>query len=224
MGKYKTIFSAGLLISFLGSLPPGLLNIVAVQVSEDKGFLAALSYAAGATLAEMATVRIVLSGMKWFNSRRYFFSVLEWLTAFVLLLFAGACFLAALSMQDLGKIIPQSFLPPFLTGLLFSLLNPVHFPFWLGWSSFAFSKGSLKRDAQHYNWFIAGIGIGAMAGFLIYIAGGVYLFGVIQQNQYIVNGILGIILLLAALLQVRRMVKIPLYVRYAEVIRSAEKN
>lgn len=214
VNKYNKIFAAGLAISFLGSLPPGLLNILAVQVSDQQGFYPALAYAAGATLAEMITVRLVLSGMNWLNKQKQFFAVLEWLTASFLLLFAIACFVAAGSMQDLGKLIPHLLLPPFTAGFLFSLLNPLHIPFWLGWSGYLYSHGSLRKKTVQYNWFVAGIGLGALAGFLIYISGGMYLFDAIQQNRLLVNLLFGMILLGAAVLHIRKIVRTPLQVRY----------
>jgi threonine/homoserine/homoserine lactone efflux protein len=220
VNKYKKIFGAGLAISFLGSLPPGLLNILAVQISDQQGFYPAFTYAAGATLAEMITVRVVLSAMNWLNRQKHFFAILEWLTATFLLLFATACFMAAVSIQDPGKLIPQILLPPFVTGFLFSLLNPLHIPFWLGWSGYLYSNGSLKKETVQYNWFVAGIGLGTMAGFLIYIPGGIYLFAAIQQNRMLVNMLFGMILLGAAVLHIRKMIRTALQMRYAGMRRT----
>lgn len=206
---------AGFLISLLGSLPPGLLNILAFQYSDQSGSGSALFYATGATLAEMITVLVVLSGMKWLHRQRNFFSILEWLTALFLLLFATACFVAAGSMQDLSKLLPNSGLPPFITGFLFSLLNPLHIPFWLGWSGFLYGKGTLKKTRLHYQMFTLGIGIGTLGGFLLYISGGVYFFESIQQNRFLVNIFFGIVLLAAALIHIRKIRRSDLQTNWA---------
>lgn len=222
MKKFVSIFFSGLLISFVGSLPPGLLNIIAVQISGERGSKAAFTYAAGATLAEMLVVWLALTCINWFNNKKNFFALLEWMTAFILVLFAAACFMAAYLMEDLGRIIPRFLFSSFLTGLLFSLLNPVHIPFWIGWSNFLYGRGTLHRNRYQYIWYVTGIGLGTMMGFLIYITGGPYLLVLIQHNSTVINTVFGMILTIAAFLQIRRMMKIPLQIRYAAVLKEKQ--
>lgn len=216
-----SIFIAGFTISFAGSLPPGLLNIIAVHLSGERGTVAGFTYAAGATLSEMIVVWLALTCIRWFNNKKNFFALLEWMTALILVLFASACFIAAYFMEDLSGIVPQLLYSSFLTGFLFSLLNPVHIPFWLGWSNFLYGRGTLQRKKRSYLWYVAGIGLGSVGGFTIYIAGGPYLLSLVQQNSAVVNIIFGAILTIAAVLQIRRMIRIPVQVRYAEVLRQS---
>ena len=220
--KQVSIFGAGLLISFAGSLPPGLLNIVAVQLTDKRGINAAFQYAAGATLAEMLVVWFALTCINWFSNKKNLFALLEWLTVSVLLLFAAACFVAAYLMEDIGRVIPPFLFSSILTGFLFSLLNPVHIPFWIGWSNFLSGRGTLEQDRIQYIWYISGIGAGTLSGFLIYILGGPYLLQLIQHRSAVINSLSGIILLTAAGLQMRRMLKVPLPLRYAETIKKKE--
>ncbi len=218
MKKYFSIFWMGMLISFIGSLPPGLMNILAIQVSEREGVRAALWYAAGSMLAEVIVVRMALSGMNWFTSRQRFFSILEWMTAGLLLLFAISCFIAAGSMQDFRNSIPVILLPPFLTGILTSFINPLHIPFWLGWSTVLVNKGTLQLRTGHYNGFVTGIGAGTVIGFLLYIYGGKYLFALLSTNSLVINCAAGSILLTVAFFHVRKMIKTPLQARYAQIV------
>src|SRR5262245_499155 len=70
------IFSIGMLISFLGSLPLGTLNIAAMQISISNGVLQALQFSLGSLLAEMIYVRLSLVAMDWVRKRQFFFKVL----------------------------------------------------------------------------------------------------------------------------------------------------
>lgn len=222
--KYtQSIFIAGFTISLTGSLPPGLLNIIAVQLSGEKGTISGFSYAAGATVAEMMVVWFALTCINWFNNKKNFFAVLEWMTAFILVLFASACSIAAYLVEDLGKIIPRFMFSAFMTGLLFSLLNPVHIPFWLGWSNFLSGRGTLQRKKKSYLLYITGIGLGTLGGFTIYITGGPYMLKLIQHNSAVINLVFGSILTIAAFLQIRRMMRVPVQVRYAEVLKQRDK-
>ena len=51
----------GMVISFLGSLPLGTINIVATQIAVSRGQGAALLYSSGSLLVELLYVSIVLS-------------------------------------------------------------------------------------------------------------------------------------------------------------------
>jgi threonine/homoserine/homoserine lactone efflux protein len=213
------LFYWGMLISFLGSLPPGLMNIMATQVASRQGTMAGLVYAFGSMLAEVIIVRAALSGMSWLTRRQKFFQVLEWMTAILLVVFAIVCFIAANSMHDFTAILPELLLPPFITGVVISAANPLHIPFWLGWSTVLMNKGVLIPGAKRYNIYIAGIGAGTIGGFMVFILGGSHLLKTVQSNQYLVNGFTGIIVLIVAFLHIRKIIIVPASVRYARLFR-----
>lgn len=213
------IFYWGMLISFLGSLPPGMMNIAATQISGKQGTGAAMIYATGSMVAEVIIVRIALSGMSWLTRRQKFFRFLEWITAGLLIVFSIACFIAANSMQDFPVILPGLLLPPFLSGVVLSVINPLHIPFWLGWSAVLISKGVLVPGLKQYNWYSSGIATGTMSGFTVFIFGGQYLLKAFHSNQFLINCIIGAALLITAFIHIRKMIFIPASVRYAKLIR-----
>jgi threonine/homoserine/homoserine lactone efflux protein len=217
MKKSIRLFYWGALISFLGSLPPGIMNIAATQISGKQGTGAAMIYAIGSMLAEVIVVRIALSGMTWFLRRQKFFQALEWMTAVLLIIFSVACFVAANSVQEFPAILPRLILPPFITGFLISSINPLHIPFWLGWSTVLLNKGILVPGAKRYNIYAGGIAVGTIAGFAIFIFGGQYLLGAFQSNQYLINSIIGIILFVVAFVHIRKIIMVPAAVRYARL-------
>ena len=65
MGAIVRIFFVGLLVSFLGSLPLGTLNIAAMQISIAEGAQVAMLFSLGSLLAEMIYVRLSLVAMDW---------------------------------------------------------------------------------------------------------------------------------------------------------------
>ena len=215
------IFYWGMLISFLGSLPPGVINIAAIQISGKQGAGAAMIYASGSMLSEILVVRIALAGMSWLTRNQKFFKILEWITAGMLIIFSVGCFITANTLKKFPGILPELVLPPLLTGVLLSVVNPLHIPFWLGWSTVLINKGVLVPRSLYYNWYIAGIAIGTITGFIVYIFGGQYLIDTFHSNQYLVNRITGIALLIIAFLYVRKMIRIPTSVRYAGLFRRS---
>jgi hypothetical protein len=57
MHPLPKIFFTGMLISFLGSLPLGTLNVAAMQIGITDGYTAAILFSLGSLLVEMIYVR-----------------------------------------------------------------------------------------------------------------------------------------------------------------------
>lgn len=211
----------GMMISFLGALPPGVMNIMSLQIAGNRGAGDAIIYAMGSMLAEIIIVRITLSGLNWLTRNRIFFNLLEWITAILLLSIATACFFAAGKDGTAPVIIPALSSAPFIAGIFFSVINPLHIPFWMGWSTVLMNKGILAPGSAPYNWYVAGIGMGTMAGFAVYIFGGQYLVNAYMSHQMLINCITGIVLLVTAAIQVKKMIAVPVAVRHARLMQRS---
>ncbi len=209
MNKLLKIFLTGLLISFLGSLPLGTMNVASIHIAVQDGVYAALIFSAGAVLIEMAYVRIALVAMDWILKQRRLFKLFEWLTVSLLFALAAGSFVAAIRMSGLGNALPLHIVHPFLLGILLSATNPMHISFWFGWSTILSNKHILLPQNINYNSYVTGIGIGSMLGFSVFIFGGNYLVNQLQANQNIVNWIIGTVLLITASIQLYKTINKP---------------
>lgn len=199
------VFSWGLLISFLGSLPLGPLNLITTYVSVSKGTSAGFAFAAGCILAELIFVRLALISMDWISRKQQLFKALEWVTILIILTLAGYSFIAAFKQTGFSSAMPANIKFPFLSGIVISALDPMKIPFWFLWSTFLLSKKILIPESVFYNYYTAGIGAGSLLGFMVFILGGNYFIGTVQSNQYIINWIIGSVLTLTAVIQVYRL-------------------
>ena len=200
MGRLLRVFFAGMIVSFLGSLPLGTLNVAAMQIAITEGVPPALLFAVGMLLVEMVYVRLSLVAMDWVRRQKTLLKILDWLTVVIVLALAASSFYAALHPQVSKNIILSSTLNKFLLGVIMCAVNPVQIPFWFGWSTVLFTKKILLPQARFYNIFIIGIGIGTFLGTLVFIYAGRLVSGAIQNNQSILSWIIGGIFLLTALL------------------------
>ena len=196
------VFLVGMLVSFLGSLPLGTLNIAAMQISISEGITAALMFSFGSLLAEIVYVRLSLVAMDWIRKQEKVLRILEWVTLAIVIALAIASFYAATHPTEEKNVILSSNLPKILLGFTMSALNPVQIPFWFGWSTVLFTKKILLPRNNHYNIYIAGIGIGTFVGNLLFIFGGQLIADRIQNNQHVLNWIIGGIFAATALLQI----------------------
>jgi len=201
------IFFTGWFISFLGSLPLGSLNIAAMQIGISIGIAAALIFSLGSLTAEVVYVRLSLVAMDWIRKQQRILKMLEWLTFLIVAALAVASFYTALHPSVTKNPILTSTLHPFLLGLFMSALNPVQIPFWFGWSTVLFTRGILKPRSSHYNIYIAGIGLGTLAGNCVFIFGGKLIADSISENQNILNWIIGGIFALTALIQLWKILR-----------------
>jgi len=201
------IFFTGMLISFLGSLPLGTLNVAAMQIAITDGYTAAILFSLGSLLVEMVYVRISLVGIDWIRKQKRIFKILEWVTLLIVVALAVSSFNAALHPKTGKNIILSSTLPRFVLGVVMCAVNPVQIPFWFGWSTVLFTKKVLLPKSSHYNSYILGIGIGTFIGNCIFIFGGQLVAEKLKSNQHILSWVIGGIFAFTAVLQAWRIFK-----------------
>lgn len=207
MSSLIKILFVGLLVSFLGSLPLGTLNIAVMQISISEGIYPALIFGFGTLTAEIIYVRLSLVAMDWVRKQEKIFRVLEWITLFIILALAFFSFYAAMNPSVEKNVILSSSLHKYWLGLIMSALNPIQIPFWFGWSTILFTKKILLPRNDHYNVYILGIGIGTLIGNLVFIYGGKVIGVQLKNNQHILSWIIGGIFALTAIIQMIRMMK-----------------
>jgi len=196
-----------MLVSFIGSLPLGTLNIAAMQISISDGIRFALLFSLGSLLAEIIYVRVSLVAMDWIRKQEKIFKILEWVTLLIVLALAMASFYAATHPSQEKNVILSSNMPKFLLGFVMSAVNPVQIPFWFGWSTVLFTKKILLPRSDHYNSYIIGIGLGTFIGNLVFIFGGRIIADKIQNNQDILSWSIGGIFTITAIIQIWKMIK-----------------
>ena len=215
------VFFWGLIVSFLGTLPLGTLNVAAMQISVQEGIANALYFSFGCILTEMIYVRISLIGISWIRNQKKLIKWLEWVTLVIVVALAVGSFIAAGKNSDAKNVMLNNDMNRFLLGLLLSAINPAQIPFWLGWSTILFTKNILKPNNTNYYLYILGIGTGSVAGNCVFVFGGKYLVEKLDTNMNIINWIIGGIFTLAAVIQ---LAKILWHKDAAEKINNLDNN
>ena len=194
----------GFLISFLGTLPLGTLNIAAMQIGITDGVSPALWFATGALTAEMIYVRLSLVAMDWVRKQEKLLKALEWLTVIIVLALAVSSFWAAAHPKVEKNILLSNSMHRGLLGFLMSAVNPVQIPFWFGWSTVLFTKNILRPGVWNYYTYLLGIGAGTFAGNCVFIFGGRLLIDRLNASQHLLNWIIGGVFLVTAIIQLIR--------------------
>ena len=201
--KLLRVFFWGMMVSFLGSLPLGTLNVAAMQISVQESIRNAIYFSCGSLLTEMIYVRISLVGVNWIRKQKKLFQWLEWITLFIVVALAIGSFMTAMKHQHTGQPVENN-LPDmhrFLLGISLSAISPMQIPFWFGWSTVLFTKKILQPNNANYNLYIVGIGLGTLLGNSVFIFGGKWLVEKMNANQNILNYVIGGIFTLTAIIQ-----------------------
>ena len=185
------VFFWGLLVSFLGSLPLGTLNVAAMQISVQESVHNAILFALGSLTVEMIYVRISLVGINWVRKQKKLFRYMEWLTVAIVLALAIGSFAAAMKPHPAKNVVLNNNINRYALGVMLSAINPVQIPFWFGWSTVLFTKNILTPKNSFYNLYIVGIGIGTLLGNFVFIFGGKWIVTMLNGNQNLLNWIIG---------------------------------
>ena len=197
------VFFWGMMVSFLGSLPLGTLNVLAMKISVEEGIKNAIYFSLGSLLTEMIYVRISLVGINWIRKQKKLFQWLEWITLFIVVALAVGSFMTAMKHHSSGQPVENN-LPDmhrFLLGISLSAISPMQIPFWFGWSTVLFTKKILQPNNSNYNLYIVGIGLGTLLGNSVFIFGGKWMVEKMNANQNILNYVIGGIFTLTAIIQ-----------------------
>ncbi|MEP6595454.1 MAG: LysE family transporter [Ginsengibacter sp.] len=200
--KLLRVFFWGMMVSFLGSLPLGTLNVAAMQISVQESIRDAIYFSLGSLLTEMIYVRISLVGINWVRKQKVLFKWLEWITLGIVVALAVGSFIAATKEHHAKNVFLNNNMHRFLLGLSMSAVSPMQIPFWFGWSTVLFTKKILLPKNSFYNLYIAGIGLGTLMGNCVFIFGGKYIVEKLNANQNILNWVIGGIFALTAVIQI----------------------
>ncbi len=201
------VFWVGLLVSFLGTLPLGTLNIAAMQISATDGIQPAIMFSLGSLVVEAIYVRLSLVAMDWVRKQKAVFKILEWVTLFILVALATSSFYAALHPSVEKNVILSSTIHRFFLGMMICAITPAQIPFWFGWSTVLFTRNILIPKASFYNIYIFGIALGTFAGNILFILGGRLMVDTLNTKQSLLNWIIGGIFAVTAIIQIWRIVK-----------------
>ena len=199
-----------MVISFLGSLPLGTLNIAAMQIGIQESIREAIWFSLGSLFVEMIYVRLSLVGIDWVRKQYKLMRIMEWITLGIIVALAAGSFVAAFKSH--GASNPKNgFLElnmhRFLLGMLMCAINPVQIPFWFGWSTVLFTKKILAPIKSYYNIYILGIGLGTLSGNCVFIFGGKWVVDRIANSQQYLNWVIGGIFTLTALIQLIKILR-----------------
>jgi threonine/homoserine/homoserine lactone efflux protein len=194
--KMFTTFLIAFAISFLGSIPVGVLNLTIVDIALRKSFKQVLMFATASALIEYGQGFIALKFSSLFETNQNL--------AFYIDLIATPVFfiLGIFYLRKHGKPPKkEETISDFKKGLLLSIVNPLAIPFWVVWGTVGLGKGWLTMSNSSIAIFTLGISMGTFATLLLYGLAAKPIIEKIEIVNQRINQIIGWVLIILGLLQ-----------------------
>ncbi|HZV68507.1 MAG TPA: LysE family transporter [Saprospiraceae bacterium] len=200
--RFVNGFSAGVVISFIGSLPLGTVNVAALQLSMTEGYLTAWWFALGGLLAEIIYIQMSFLIKDRIMRYQLVRKSLQWISFVFIFFLAIFSFISAIrNNHEEGNMLLANTVPVFFYGFILMAINPLQIPFWTGWGALLQEKQIMQSKARDYNLFTLGAAIGSIAGSILFISGGRMISTHFEGELNIINWVIGAVFLLAATLQ-----------------------
>jgi threonine/homoserine/homoserine lactone efflux protein len=196
------VFFTAMMISFLGQLPFGNMNLTATQMAVQESYTNAWKYSVGIVIIEMIYLRLALEAMDWVVRQQTLFTFMSWLTVAVFLgLGIASLIMAPKQSREKKGLLLNNKLNRFLLGVTVSAINPAQIPFWFIWSTYLIDNKVLITTNVYFNLFTGGAAIGSIAGLALYIYGGRWIIEKMKASNKQLNIFMGIVFIIASLFQ-----------------------
>lgn len=184
----------GFVMAFVGVIPPGMLNMTAVNIKINKSKKAALLFSLGAAIIVIPQAYIALAFAKYFI--KYPEIIERFKMGGVFVLFAMSIFFFVQAQRKLKAGGTKKTGNYFIIGITLSSINMLAIPYYFFFSSIFEKKDWLIMAQPYINLFVVGAFLGTFLLFITYII----FAGLIEKKvQFIarnINYILSILFLL----------------------------
>lgn len=165
-------FLFGFLVSFIGSLPLGYLNIVGFQIYQKTGINNTINYLLGIICVEVFVIYFTLLFAQKLSENKRLIKYIELFSIFFMLLLAYVFYSQSSNensvQDDLSNYINYS---TFAIGVLLNCFNFMQLPFWASWNLYLLNSNSISAEKSNKWYYIIGTLIGIFFGMLVIILG-----------------------------------------------------
>ena len=152
------LFLIAFFFSFLGSIPPGSINLSVIRLALDNKYNAALRFATAAALVELPYAFAAVQFEGVLTASPLIVDHFKLLAALIMIILGITNLSFSKNPSQRVQKMRES---GFRRGLLISILNPLAIPFWVGVTAYLNTQGWIELTSlNHIFAYIAGISVG----------------------------------------------------------------
>lgn len=183
-------------ISFVGSIPFGMVNMTVAHTAIRKGMANAFFMAIGVSFVELLQAYIAIKFTWLFNENPQVERIFQIVATIVFLIGAVYFFFFAKAKSDTEQAqAPGPRRNDFMRGMFISSLNLMVFPYWIFYATLLTANGMFIKDDVHVAIFALGTSVGTLALLVCYSLLGAKILSKSEQVTRWVNKFIGVLLL-----------------------------
>jgi threonine/homoserine/homoserine lactone efflux protein len=177
------VFLIGLIFSFLGSIPPGTLNLAVLQLGMEHKIKTAIRFSMAVAIVEYPYAWIAVVFEDWVTSSPLIIDNFQLITAVVMILIGAFTLWSARKPSEFSVRFNES---GFRRGIILSILNPMAIPFWIGITAYLKAQGWVDLSTQSLlHSYVFGTSVGVMILLVLFTFLAKRLAGYVKDNRYV---------------------------------------
>ncbi|TDE51405.1 hypothetical protein [Flavobacterium sp. GT3P67] len=208
MKALKNIF-VGFLVSFIGSIPLGYLNVIGFEIYSRLGMNSLVFFLLGVIFVEMFVIYFTLIFAKQLVNNKKLMKIIDFFSVFFLLIL-GYSFYASSNqtVEQQGILEKYAMYSPFLIGVFLNCINFLQLPFWTGWNLYLMNGNHISIVNKLKQYYIAGTLFGTFLGMLTLVL----ILNMLSQNttsfsKYVIPVVIPSFFVILALVQMGKVYK-----------------
>ena len=163
--------AVGFVVSLVGSLPMGYMNIVALKIFNAQGMPSLISFLSGVVIIEFFLILITLKSIQWLLTHEKIVKASELLSIFFIVLIALSFYAEPTKDSSGGNLSSHLLLayPPLVLGLILNALNFVQIPFWTGWNIYLINAEMIDVKGARKYAYVTGTSAGTFSGIMLFV-------------------------------------------------------
>lgn len=178
-----SVFVVGFIFSFVGSIPPGTLNLSVLQLGLANKTNTALRFALAVSIIEYPYTWIAVQFQYWLTSTPLVTANFQLITAVVMTVLGVFTIWSNSKPSNFSVKFNES---GFRRGLVLSILNPMAIPFWVGVTAYLKAQQWIDLSTTwRLHSYILGTSVGAMALLTLFTFGGKRVAAYVKDNRLV---------------------------------------
>lgn len=195
-------FFLGLIVNFIGYIPPGNINLTLVQIAINRGMKQAVQFIIAFSAVEFFFTFFIIHVDKWLSNHVNLSSAIDWV---MILMFSTLAIITWLSRNKPPKT-EYSQHASIRYGILLGFLNPMQVPFWAVAGTYLLTHEWITMDNISLVVLSLGSSVGAFLCLFLYGKFGRYIQSKFELSTKVINTSIAILFFALALYHVGKII------------------
>jgi len=156
----------GFLVSFIGSIPLGYLNVIGFEIYNQQSLKPTLLYLFGVVFIEFFVIYFTLTFANVLAVNKKITKYIQAFSVLFMFVLAGVFYFSSNTNIDFTSSFNYS---PFALGIVLSCLNFMQIPFWIGWNVYLLNGKYIEVSKTKNYFYVFGTVMGTFFGMLVLI-------------------------------------------------------